>query len=304
MPSLAAASASQLPLFHIVGFTGHRQIANPELIGRAIGETSFLSRNSRRVVVLSSVAEGSDQPFVCQCCNAGCPARHPALPHEEFARDHAGPPARKPGAAGQAEHLQIATTAGPATTPHLDCGMEPSTVRPAAGSGTGRPARGKGGTAEVIEYARSIGRPILIIDALTGEPRQENWSRLDVQELGLTSLNRLPEARTWGDNPFAAPDEVFAFQQKCDFEATRSAPGVRRMTSRALVHVLATMIAASLRTDCTSRRWHGQAVCLPRSRHCCGAGFIRNAAAEMPAGRGFCRSALATWDCHAPPTCW
>lgn len=80
-----------------------------------------------------------------------------------------------------------------------------------------------------------------------GEQRKENWNRLQVPETALTALNQLPAARTGdGRNPFKAPDNVFAFQQKCDAAATRSAPGVRRVTvSTVMLHVLATFIAAA-----------------------------------------------------------
>lgn len=29
---------SQLPLFHVLGFSGHRQVANPEGVAKVIGE--------------------------------------------------------------------------------------------------------------------------------------------------------------------------------------------------------------------------------------------------------------------------
>ena len=47
----------------------------------------------------------------------------------------------------------------------------------------GRPARGRGGTAEVVEYARSLGRPLVWIDVARREPT-----------LHLESLE-LPETR-------------------------------------------------------------------------------------------------------------
>ena len=205
----------------------------------------------------------------------------------------------------RAAHQQISsdTTEGPREDAYLDCGLE--TVN---GSDLliavwdGEPARGKGGTADVVEYARSIGRPIIVIDAATGEQRVENWSKLDVHEIALNSLNRLPEARTWGDNPFQAPDEVFSFQQKCDFEATRSAPGVRRMTvSTVLLHVFATFIAAA------SLAWSLHFAALAWMKFLClavgvGAAFVlrkrmhsERSWVKCRLAAEFCRSALATW---------
>ena len=302
-------SASQLPLFHIVGFTGHRQIADPTLVANAIGRAlaHLQSSTDGERVELASAAEGSDQLFVRQALERGL-SWHAILPlpSEEFSRDFTPEAWRDVEALlVRAEHLQVSNDdeSAPRVDAYLDCGLE--TVN---GSDLliavwdGEPARGKGGTAEVIEYARSIGRPIIIIDATTGEQRLENWSKLDAHDIALTGLNRLPEARTWGDNPFKAPDAVFNFQQKCDYEATRSAPGVRRMTvSTVLLHVLATFIAAAslaYSLHLASLAWMkflclavgvAAAFVLRRRMHSERSWVKCRLAAE------FCRSALATW---------
>lgn len=308
MPN-AAGGGSQLPLFHIVGFTGHRHVASPELIAGAIGSALELLQQQTRGewVALASVAQGCDQLFVHQALQRGL-SWHAILPlpAAEFAHDfdtRQWPLVQ--ALLQEAEHLQVSNdnAEGLREDAYLDCGLE--TVN---GSDLliavwdGEPARGKGGTAEVIEYARSIGRPLVIIDAATGERRIENWSRLDVQESVLTSLNALPEARTWGENPFKAPDEVFAFQQKCDFEATRSAPGVRRMTvSTVLLHVFATFIAAA------SLAWSLHFATLAWLKFVClgvgvAAAFVlrrrmhsERSWVKCRLAAEFCRSALATW---------
>lgn len=122
-------------------------------------------------------------------------------------------------------------------------------------------------------------------------------------ETALSSLNRLPDATTGrGENPFKAPDNVVAFQRKCVFAATSSAPGIRRMTvSTVMLHVLATFIAAA------AVSWSFHSVVLAWAKFVClGAGI---AAAlilrrRMHSERSwlkcrlateFCRSALATW---------
>lgn len=243
---------SQLPLFHIAGFTGHRHVTAPAIIEQAIGSALELlqQRTTGDWVALSSLAQGSDQMFVQQSLKRGL-SWHALLPLPagEFARDFDPVQWSETEALlQQAEHVQVSSDAtdGAREDAYLDCGLE--TVN---GSDLliavwdGEPARGKGGTAEVVEYARALGRPIILIDAGTGERTIENWEKLDAHEPVLAGLNRLPEAKTWGDNPFKAPDAVFAFQQKCDYEATRSAPGVRRMTvSTVGLHVFATFIAA------------------------------------------------------------
>jgi len=305
----AAAGASQLPLFHIVGFTGHRRVEAPAIIAQAIDDALEMLQKSAagEWVALASVAQGSDQLFVVRALERGM-AWHAILPMPavEFAADFDTEQwMQVESLLERAEHLQVSSegTEGGREDAYLDCGLE--TVN---GSDLliavwdGEPARGKGGTAEVVEYARSIGRPLIVINALTGERQVENWSHLHEEEIELTGLNRLPDARTWGDNPFNAPSEIFAFQQKCDFEATRSAPGVRRMTvSTVLLHVLATLIAATglaYGLHLATLAWMKflclavgvvAAFVLHRRMHSERSWVKCRLAAE------FCRSALATW---------
>lgn len=299
---------SQLPLFHIVGFTGHRHVESPELIARALDSAlEWLQQTPGEWVALASVAEGCDQLFVKTALDRGL-AWHAILPlqPEEFSRDFT--PEKWTDVEQllvRAEYQQVSNEReeGPREDAYLDCGLE--TVN---GSDLliavwdGEPARGKGGTADIVEYARSIGRPLVLIDATTGERRVENWTQLDVNNIALTGLNSLPDARTWGDNPFKAPDQVFAFQQKCDYEATRSAPGVRRMTvSTVMLHVLATFIAAAtlaFSLHLAALAWMKflclaagvvAAFVLRRRVHSERSWVKCRLAAE------FCRSALATW---------
>jgi hypothetical protein len=137
MPTVAD-GASQLPLFHILGFTGHRQIAHPEIITRAIGEAlDFLkSETPGEWVVLSSVAEGGDQLFVRQALQRGI-SWHAILPlpHQDFARDFSQQQWQAVQALlGRAEHLQVSNDdGGPRDDAYLDCGMETSRFHLTAG---------------------------------------------------------------------------------------------------------------------------------------------------------------------------
>ena len=82
-----------------------------------------------------------------------------------------------------ADHLRIIDEGGDRRDSYLDCGIE--TVNGAdvlLAVWDGDPARGKGGTAEVVQYALSIGKPVMIIDADTHEVRKENWHRLEPED--------------------------------------------------------------------------------------------------------------------------
>ncbi len=302
-----AVGGSQLPIFHFLGFTGHRQLAQSGVVATAIVEVlDFLRKETPgEWVILSSVAEGGDQLFVREALQSGH-SWHAILPlpRNEFSKDFSPEQWQEvEDLLQRAEHIQIGSEMGNRDDAYLDCGME--TVNGAdvlLAVWDGDPARGRGGTADVIEYARSVGKAIIIIDATTGARRMENWNAQNLREPELTSLNRLSDARTWGDNPFHAPAAVFAFQQKCDHAATISAPGVRRMTvSTVLVHVLATMIAAASLAyglHLASLAW--------TKLLCLGAGVFvalvlrkrmhsERSWVKCRLAAEFCRSALATW---------
>lgn len=299
---------SELPFFHVVGFSGHRQIDRPAAVKQAIAaELESLSRQADgEWIALSSVAKGADQLFVEAARGLGF-SWHAILPlpKPDFALDFL--PAEWKFAERmleQAEHVRIIAENGAREDAYLDCGME--TVN---GSDVllaiwdGEPARGKGGTADVVDYARSLGKPIVVIHPESLAVRRENLDRLERSDASLAQLNLLPAnpARR-AENPFKAPDHIFAFQQKCDYAASRGAPQFRRLiAATVLLHVLATLVASAalsfalhlmpipwLKLICLGGAL-GVALVL-RAHHHSRHSWVRcRLAAE------FCRSALATW---------
>jgi hypothetical protein len=300
--------ASALPIFRVVGFSGHRQIRDPAAFARVLAEQLEALRREapHEWIALSSVAEGSDQIFAVQARALGL-AWHAVLPlpAAEFAKDFAAPEwAEVEALLRRAEHVRVIAENGTREDAYLDCGME--TVNGAdvlVALWDGEPARGKGGTAEVVAYARSLGKPVIVIDAATLEARRERFERLERSDRDLAHLNRLPGGAAAGvANPFKTPAFILAFQQKCDRAATQGAPQFRRLiVATVLLHVLATIIAAaalSFGLHLTTVPWLkllclagalGVAVVL-RIHHHSQHSWVRcRLAAE------FCRSALATW---------
>ena len=92
--SSSATNASHLPLFHVVGFSGHRQLANTAAVAEAVTSALQSLRQEARGewVALSSVATGSDQLFVAQA-RALDLSWHAILPmpKAEFAKDFTPP---------------------------------------------------------------------------------------------------------------------------------------------------------------------------------------------------------------------
>lgn len=306
-PSQVAPAGSTLPVFRVVGFSGHRQIKEPALIAEAIrDELERLRRSSTdEWIALSSVAQGSDQLLVGQARALGM-SWHAVLPlpASEFAKDFSAAEWSKVEALlAKAEHVAVINENGTRDDAYLDCGIE--TVNGAdvlLAVWDGDEARGKGGTGDVVAYARSLGKPVIVIDALTRAVHRERMEKLAGADGNLSALNRLKaNSAGWGDNPFNAPDFIYAFQQKCDFAASHGAPQVRRFIVATVVfHVSATIVAAAA----LSYDLHFAAV--PWLKLFCLASALGVALllryhhshhywVRCRLASEFCRSALATW---------
>jgi hypothetical protein len=190
---------SELPLFHVIGFSGHRQLADPTGVGRSV--RAALEQLRRKVpgewIALSSVAEGGDSVFVGEVLSLPM-AWHAILPlpRAEFAKDFSAAEwVMVEEQLGRAEAVQIIGENGSREDAYLDCGTE--TVSGAdvlMAVWDGQPARGKGGTAEVVEYARALGKPLILINPATLETQRENWHKLESTDSSLTHLNHLAVA--------------------------------------------------------------------------------------------------------------
>lgn len=298
----------RLPEFHVVGFTGHRRLADVEASAGAIRDVleSLRREAPGEWIALSSIASGGDRLFVREAHALGL-SWHAILPmpRAEFARDFA--PSEWPeveATLATADHVRVIADSDDREESYLDCGIE--TVNEAdvlIALWDGDPARGKGGTADVVQYAKSIHKPLVIVDAATHEVRRENWDQLEPGDPVLADLNELPAAKSaWSENPFKAPNAVFLFQQKCDHWATQGAPQFRRLiVATVAAHVVATLIGTAVVA------YQTHILALPWIELAC-VGFALSAALVLRnklhshhswvrcrLAAEFCRSALATW---------
>lgn len=246
------ADPDQLPVFHVIGFTGHRTVENEAGVRAAIRDVLTSLRTEQPSVewlALSSIAAGSDLMFATsvRALGMGWEAILP-LPPVEFRRDFDEQTWRDVEALlAQAEHVRVIGERTRRDDAYLDGGME--TVNGCDVLLTvwdGEPARGRGGTAEIVAYAREMGRPVIIIDSRSLSVRRENFERLKIGDRHLQQFNTLP--------PFAATTKaaepnrkvVDAFQRKVDHAATHGAPHFRRLISITVgLHVTATALAAA-----------------------------------------------------------
>jgi uncharacterized membrane protein YbaN (DUF454 family) len=248
--------SAELPLFHVVGFTGHRHLHDPAQAAQLI--TTALEDLRREApgewIALSSTAAGADLAFVraALALGLGWEALLP-LPVVDFERDFT--PEEWPevkALLARAEHLEIAAEPGSREEAYLTGGFEVvNACDVLLALWDGLPARGKGGTADVVAYARAMGRAIIIINPETKVVRRENFDRLRLHDTNLRFLNEVagPPAAA----PATARDRVAAFLHKVDHAATTSSPHFRRLTALTVwFHVSATALA----TAALAFSWH------------------------------------------------
>src|SRR5258708_14814823 len=243
---------SRLPLYHVVGLSGHTQVTDKTRIRNAIRRAleQILGDWPTRWVAFSSIAYGADTLFVQEALdlNLSWNAILPmplALFREDFDTDQWS----------LASHY-LAKAISTQTIPespsredgYLDAGYEVvhhSDVIIAVWDGL--PARGKGGTGDIVTYAREVEKPLVIIDSGSFGIRSENLHHFKVQDDDLEILNRLHSAKNVApENVFGAPDELINFQLKTDEAATQASPHFRALAASTVVfNVLATLISTA-----------------------------------------------------------
>ncbi len=241
---------TQLPVFHVVGFTGHRQLTDPDGATRVMREvlTELKAEPGVEWLALSSVAAGSDVLFARTALSLGLgwEAVLP-LPPAEFRRDFDDVSWREVETLlSEAEAVRVIGERPEREDAYLDSGMEAVNYCDVLlAFWDGEPARGRGGTAEIVAYAREMGRPVILINARTLAVRRENADKLKLGDRHLAFLNRLPEAAPITDDD-PGRKTVREFHHKVDYAATQGAPHFRRLIVFSVgLHVLATALAAA-----------------------------------------------------------
>jgi nucleoside 2-deoxyribosyltransferase len=234
-----------------VGFTGHRGLADPDRISGAIQQVlQRLERAYGPLAAVSSAARGSDTLFVKAAQGRQLPwLLLLPFPREEFRKDfspeewsvaetlmrqavstHIEPPAEANRPAGAARNDAF-----------LECGIRTvDNCDVLVAVWDGLPARGSGGTGDIVGYARSQKKPMVWIHALTGAVVDEN-------------LAALPEAAPLAADLAVAPaldpregglTELQATLAYFDEAAVRHAPAARELITRMiLLHLTATAVA-------------------------------------------------------------
>jgi hypothetical protein len=242
-------AAVRLPEVLALGFTGHRKLEHEVQCSAAV--LTFLEQQKQAgqaVYGVCSVATGADLLFSEGCLRLGVPLRVLLpMPLEIFRNDFAEADWARVEAVLRAA-VSVEVTGQDASGMESDrneryyeCGLE--TVQQSQmllAVWDGQPARGLGGTAEIVAFAREMGRRVVWIHSESGAVQEMPGRVVGSQEADaeLAFLNALPDEVGKGASA-ATPAE--AWLAKLDGNATRVAPQVRRL---AAVPIILTALAA------------------------------------------------------------
>ena len=189
-----------LPAWLTVGFTGHRALTDPDKVTAALGVAlDRLAAYYPHMVGVSSAASGGDTLFAEEMLRRHCPiAVILPFPCERFSQDFADDPKgweRSKRVMLAAMDLSIISQSEldrleiDVCTSLQNLEAEKKRLTNAAYMEAGvrtveradlliavwdqEPGKGLGGTADTIKYARAIGKPVIIINPVTGEQQQE-----------------------------------------------------------------------------------------------------------------------------------
>ena len=231
-------STQQIPSFWFLGFSGHRNLENQEEITARISEELHTLEGMipGRLAAISSCADGADKAFLSACQKRGVPCQIYLPLHEtEFRKDFTEVGWREvEKLLSLAVAVQRTNGATDRPTAYLECGMEvvdDSDLLLVVWDGN--VAAGKGGTGDVVDYARSLRKPLIWIHSESLIVVRENFSTklfMDSQWESLRALfekNRLPEPPF----PDSSLEIVRQLQGISDAYATQAAPQLRGMSS-------------------------------------------------------------------------
>ncbi|HEY2139347.1 MAG TPA: hypothetical protein VGH00_04645 [Chthoniobacterales bacterium] len=176
MPGISLSHSGPL----VIGFTGHRRVENEEKAAQILGDViATLQRDlGSDLIGRSSVASGGDTLFAEACVAAKL--KWVALlpfPESEFRKDfNDGDWKRARALLDQAERIEVLSDTAERPQGYLRCGL--ATVDGAdlmIALWNGQASRGPGGTAEIVEHARLVQKPLVMISSNGLEVTRERF---------------------------------------------------------------------------------------------------------------------------------
>jgi hypothetical protein len=309
MTAPASPSPTALPIVRIVGFTGHRRVEKPEAVAEAFRKAiASLRKEGQELLAISSLAVGADTIFAREALAAGLKwiALLP-MPREAF-RDDFTPEDWKEAEGLLTQAAEVRTSpSGDRPQCYLDCGkltVDDSDILVALWNG--QPAHGPGGTAEIVAYARSIGREITLLREADGEV-----NKIDSQEIAAATRDPDSLVQLMGPAPDlpAAPSALKAHFLAADDLANRTAPNYRHSTLRMSGYNLAASVVAAFAFALGARAiWYPAMSLTVFKTLLLLTAFVAVRRLKWSRARDtwlqqrliaeYCRSIMATWNCR------
>jgi hypothetical protein len=303
--------SNQLPATLAIGFTGHRALGDEARCGKMIFD--FLERKkataSGLVYGVSSIAAGADLLFAESCIQLELPlCVLLPLQVEEFRKDFDEASwSRAERVLSRAASVEVSNGNPSRDECYYECGIETvQQSRMLLALWNGEPARGLGGSEDVVAFAKGIGRPVVWLHSKTGEVSAFN-EKADAElweDAELEFLNRLPDASApaAADQPEALARAWF---QKVDECATRTAPQFRRLAAIPIVLTASAALFSGAGTwthQAASWLTIGAALGIMAGVMPMALGLKRRQArwARTRTAAEICRSVLAFWNTPAP----
>ena len=219
----------------IVGFSGHRNLEDPKTVSAGIcASLDRVAAIHSPVAAVSSSARGADTLFLEEVARRDIPF-FLLLPFHRMRFRQDFVPAdwqRVEVLVDRALNVEELGDTETAEEAYLETGVrvvDRSDLMVVVWDGN--PAQGMGGTADVVDYTRDIGKPLIIIDPFTGHLAQERLEQLDGQ--GVVA--------DWNGRPRQAVEGQF---ELLDQEAVRHQPrAVRSFHFIIMLHLLAAVVA-------------------------------------------------------------
>ena len=254
----------QIPAVLAIGFTGHRtlpdELASRKAIYDFLAEKKYSS--AEILVGVSSVAAGGDLLFAESCIALEIPLRVLLpLSEEEFRKDFDSATwDRVQRVMNYAMSVEVTGKEGQRDERYYECGL--ATVLQCEmqmALWNGQAARGLGGTEQIVNFARQIGRPVVWIHSETGVVQVEFERKLSSMQSNreLKFLNHLGSVGKQGvsDSTSSVSADWLA---KLDANAVLVAPQVRRLAALPIVcTALAALVSGGASRMHASGVWVG-----------------------------------------------
>ena len=167
------------PKCTVVGFSGHRKLADPKVATEAIRKIfDRLAAHCGPLATVSSAASGADTLFVEEAARRQLPCRLVLpFPKSRFRRDFS--PAdwqRILPLIGKAASVEEIAGGESADGAYMRAGIltaDRADIMVVVWDG--KPAAGLGGTGDVVAYVRELRKPLIIVDPNSGAIAGERW---------------------------------------------------------------------------------------------------------------------------------